>query len=100
MRRGRLQPLVWPIAVLIASGLTGLAAEATARSVQTVPLYGLIKMTSDLLLLNEQIPFVQIGIDKKRPDSSAILVAESVLGALMPTRQRAVARHESAASAR
>ena len=51
MRRGRLQPLVWPIAVLIASGLTGLAAEATARSVQTVTLYGLIKMTSDLLLL-------------------------------------------------
>ena len=50
MRRGRLQPLVWPIAVLIASGLTGLAAEATARSVQTVTLYGLIKMTSDLLL--------------------------------------------------
>ena len=54
----------------------------------------------DLLLLNEQIPFVQIGIDKNRPDSSAILVAGSVLGALMPTRQRAVARHESAASAR
>ena len=51
MKRGRLQPLVWPVAVLIASGLTGLAAEATARSVQTVTLYGLIKMTSDLLLL-------------------------------------------------
>ena len=51
MKRGRLQPLVWPIAVLIASGRTGLAAEATARSVQTVTLYGLIKMTSDLLLL-------------------------------------------------
>ena len=51
MKRGRLQPLVWPVAVLIASGLTGLAAEATARSVQIVTLYGLIKMTSDLLLL-------------------------------------------------
>ena len=51
MRRRRFQPLVWPLAVLIASGLTALAAEATARSVQTVTLYGLIKMTSDLLLL-------------------------------------------------
>ena len=51
MRRARLQPLVWPVAVLIASGFTALAAEATARSVQTVTLYGLIKMTSDLLLL-------------------------------------------------
>lgn len=51
MRRARLQPLVWPVAVLIASGFTALAAEATARSVETVTLYGLIKMTSDLLLL-------------------------------------------------
>ena len=51
MRQGRLQPLVWPAAVLIASGFTALAAEATARSVETVTLYGLIKMTSDLLLL-------------------------------------------------
>jgi len=50
VKRGRLQPLVWPVAVLIASGLTALAAEATARAVQTVTLYGLIKMTSDLLL--------------------------------------------------
>ncbi|MGV9008403.1 hypothetical protein [Brevundimonas sp.] len=51
MRRGRLQPLVWPVAVLIASGFTALAAEATARSVETVTLYGLIKMTSDLLIV-------------------------------------------------
>lgn len=51
MRQGRLQPLVWPVAILIASGFTALAAEATVRSVQTVTLYGLIKMTSDLLLL-------------------------------------------------
>jgi hypothetical protein len=46
-----LKPLVWPVAVLIASGFTALAAEATARSVETVTLYGLIKMTSDLLLV-------------------------------------------------
>lgn len=46
-----LKPLVWPLAVLIASGFTALAAEATARSVETVTLYGLIKMTSDLLLV-------------------------------------------------
>jgi hypothetical protein len=51
VKRGRLQPLVWPVAILIASGFTALAAEATARSVETVTLYGLIKMTGDLLLL-------------------------------------------------
>lgn len=51
MKRGRLQPLVWPVALLIASALTALAAEATAQSAQTVTLYGLIKMTSDLVLI-------------------------------------------------
>lgn len=51
MKRRRLQPLVWPVAILIASGFTALATEATVRSVQTMTLYGLIKMTSDLLLL-------------------------------------------------
>ena len=38
MKRGRHQLLVWPVAVLIASALTALAAEATAWSVQTVTL--------------------------------------------------------------
>lgn len=51
MRQKRLQPLVWPVAVLIAAALAALIADATAQSVQTVTLYGLIKMTSDLLLL-------------------------------------------------
>ena len=51
MKRGRLQPLVWPVALLIAAALTALAAEATAQSAQTVTLYGLIKMTSDLVLI-------------------------------------------------
>lgn len=51
MRRRQFQPLVWPVAVLIASGVTALMAEATARSAQTVTLYGLIKITSDLILL-------------------------------------------------
>ncbi|MFA4950201.1 hypothetical protein [Brevundimonas sp.] len=51
MKRGRYQLLVWPVAVLIASALTALAAETTSWSVQTVTLYGLIKMTSDLLLV-------------------------------------------------
>ncbi|WP_374600302.1 hypothetical protein [Brevundimonas sp.] len=46
-----MKPLVWPVAVLIASGFTALVAEATVRSVETVTLYGLIKMTSDLLLV-------------------------------------------------
>ena len=51
MRRGRLKPLVWPVAVLIAAGLTAIAAEATVQSVETITLYGLIKMTSDLVLV-------------------------------------------------
>ena len=51
MKRGRLKPLVWPIALLIAAGLTTLLADAAARSVETVTLYGLIKPVSDLVLL-------------------------------------------------
>lgn len=47
----RLKPLVWPFALLIAGGLTALLAEATARSSDTVTLYGLIKLVSDLVLL-------------------------------------------------
>lgn len=44
----RFQPLVWPVALLIAGGLAALAAEATTRSVETVTLYGLVKVVSDL----------------------------------------------------
>lgn len=51
MNRGRLQPLVWPSATLIASGLTALVAEAAAQSVETITLYGLLRMTSDLVFL-------------------------------------------------
>ena len=49
-RSRRLKPLVWPIALLIAAGLTALVAEATTRSVETVTLYGMIKLVSDLVL--------------------------------------------------
>ncbi len=47
----RFQPLVWPVALLIAGGLAALAAEATTRSVETVTLYGMVKVVSDLTLL-------------------------------------------------
>ncbi|MFC5343931.1 hypothetical protein ACETK8_00430 [Brevundimonas staleyi] len=47
----RLKPLVWPFALLIAAGLTALVAEAMARSVETVTLYGMVKLVSDLVLL-------------------------------------------------
>lgn len=47
----RLKPLVWPSALLIAGGLTALLAEAMARSVETVTLYGMVKLVSDLVLL-------------------------------------------------
>lgn len=51
MNRRRLKPLVWPLALLIAGGLTALLADATARSVETVTLYGMIKLVSDLVFL-------------------------------------------------
>ncbi|WP_309628694.1 hypothetical protein [Brevundimonas sp.] len=51
MNRRRLKPLVWPVALLIAGGLTALLAEATTRSVETVTLYGMVKLVSDLVLL-------------------------------------------------
>lgn len=47
----RLKPLVWPVALLIAAGLTALLAEATTWSVETVTLYGMIKLASDLVLV-------------------------------------------------
>lgn len=47
----RLKPLVWPVALLIAGGLTALLAEASTRSVETVTLYGMVKMVSDLVLV-------------------------------------------------
>lgn len=47
----RLKPLVWPLALLIAGGLTALLADATTRSVETITLYGMIKLVSDLVLL-------------------------------------------------
>lgn len=51
MTRRRLKPLVWPVALLIAAGLTALLADATTRSVETVTLYGIIKLVSDLVLV-------------------------------------------------
>lgn len=47
----RLKPLVWPVALLIAAGLTALLAEATTRSVETATLYGMVKLLSDLVLV-------------------------------------------------
>ena len=51
MNRRRLKPLVWPLALLIAGGLTALLADATTRSIETVTLYGMIKLVSDLVLV-------------------------------------------------
>jgi hypothetical protein len=51
MRRGRFQPLVWPVALLAAGGVTALLAEATTLSIETVTLYGMVKLVSDLVLL-------------------------------------------------
>lgn len=51
MRRGRFQPLVWPVALLAAGGVTALAAEATTLSVETVTLYGMVRLVSDLVVV-------------------------------------------------
>ncbi len=47
----RMRPLVWPVALLIAAGLTALLADATTRSVETITLYGMVKLVSDLVLV-------------------------------------------------
>lgn len=54
----RFQPLVWPVALLIAGRLAALAAEATTRSVDTVTLFGMVKLTSDLVLSIGAVWFV------------------------------------------
>ncbi len=51
MKARRLKPLVWPVALLVAGGLTALMAEATTRSVETITLYGMVKLVSDLVLV-------------------------------------------------
>ncbi len=51
MKTRRFKPLVWPLALLVAAGLTALVAEATTRSVETVTLYGMVKLVSDLVLV-------------------------------------------------
>ncbi len=51
MKARRLKPLVWPVALLVAGGLTALLAEATTRSVETMTLYGMVKLVSDLVLV-------------------------------------------------
>ncbi len=51
MRTRRLKPLVWPLALLVAGVLTAGLAELTAMSVETITLYGMIKMVSDLVLV-------------------------------------------------
>lgn len=51
MKRARFKPLGWPGALLVAGGLTAMAAEATTGSAETVTLYGLVKLVSDLVLV-------------------------------------------------
>ncbi|MDP3403956.1 MAG: hypothetical protein Q8S03_04640 [Brevundimonas sp.] len=51
MNRRRLKPLVLPLALLVAGGVTAGLAEATARSDATLALYGTVRIVSDLVLL-------------------------------------------------
>lgn len=51
MNRRRLKPLVLPLALLVAGAVTAGLAEATARSAETLTLYGTVRIVSDLVLL-------------------------------------------------
>lgn len=51
MKSRRLQPLVWPLALAVAGALTAGLAELTVLSVETITLYGMIKLVSDLVLV-------------------------------------------------
>lgn len=51
MKRRAFKPLIWPVALLTAGGVTALLAEATTLSVETVTLYGIVKLVSDLVLV-------------------------------------------------
>jgi hypothetical protein len=51
MMRRRLQPLLWPISVLIAGALTGGVAEIAVGRWQAYSLYGLARPVADLLLI-------------------------------------------------
>ena len=50
MRR-RLEPLVWPVSLLIAAVLTGWLAELAVGQWQDYQLYGLARPVADLLLV-------------------------------------------------
>ncbi|HZV84390.1 MAG TPA: hypothetical protein VFF48_05320 [Brevundimonas sp.] len=47
----RLRPLLWPVAILAAGALAGLAAEAAVGRFQNYQLYGLARPVADLLLI-------------------------------------------------
>jgi hypothetical protein len=71
-----LKPLVWPVALLIAAGLTALLADATMRSVETVTLYGMVKIVSDLVLVIGAVWLVValfrvVSPGKARPSSAS-----------------------------
>jgi len=51
VKRRAFKPLIWPVALLAAGGVTGLLGEATTLSVETVTLYGMVKLVSDLVLV-------------------------------------------------
>lgn len=51
MRRRRLQPLVWPTALLAIGAVIGLAGEAAVGRWQAYQIYGIARPVADLTLL-------------------------------------------------
>ena len=68
MRRRRLKPLVWPVALLLAGLLTSLLAEFAVGRWQDYQLYGIARPVADLLLVIGAVWLVvaAIGVARQR----------------------------------
>ncbi len=68
VRRRRLKPLVWPVALLLAGLLTSLLAEFAVGRWQDYQLYGIARPVADLLLVIGAVWLVvaAIGVARQR----------------------------------
>jgi len=62
VKRRRFKPLVWPVALLLAGGLTACLAEASATAASTFALFGTLKLVSDLTLLIALVWMIIAGV--------------------------------------
>ena len=67
MRRRSLKPLVWPVALLVISGMAGWLAETAAGRWQDYQLYGIARPVADLLLIIGGVWLAVAVISMRRP---------------------------------